>query len=479
MSFLRSRKFKIGAYGAAVTAVLLLIAVAVNFVAILLTERKNAFIDLTAEKAFELSSDARNVFAAIPDPVRVTVLAKRETFESLNPYCAQVVYILDQAVMENDVISVRFVDPLENPEVAASFPGAQCSQGDLVVENLNTGRFYEIGFADLFFFSSSGTSITGSKAEAVIASRLMSMTSGEEYDVTFTTGHNEDEAASFKDLLTLNNYTISTVSATGVIEPETMCVIIVSPKVDFSMEEIQQLERFMRNDGEYGKSILYFASIEQPDLPNLGSFLSNYGINVCQEVVGETNNNYTFGESNYYALSGYLEEVYSAKALSAGLMCISPYTRPVEQLFTDSSNVRTAPLMSFSPSALAIDLIDSSKYRSGSDGDLYSAVVAEQYEYINGVGEKNSKLAVFGTSYFINDSMLSTESLGNAEYMVGVMSQLAPNETSVEIAPKSILGGYMSINNRTAAILGIVFVAVVPLIVLAIGAFVFLRRRNK
>ena len=479
MSFLKSHKFKIGAYGAAVTAVLLLIAVAVNFVAILLTERKNAFIDLTAEKAFELSADARKVFEEIPDPVRVTVLAKRETFESLNPYCAQVVYILDQAAMENEAITVRFVDPLENPEVAASFPGAQCSQGDLVVENLDTGRFYEIGFADLFFISSSGTSISGSKAEAVIASRLLSMTSGEEYDVTFTTGHNEDDAASFKDLLTLNNYTISTVSTTGVIGPETMCVIIVSPKVDFSGEEIQQLERFMRNDGEYGKSILYFASIEQPDLPNLGAFLSNYGINVRQEVVGETNNNYTFGESNYYALSGYLEEVYSAKALSAGLMCISPYTRPVEQLFTDSSNVRTAPLMSFSPSALAIDLIDSSKYRSGSDGDLYSAVVAEQYEYINGVGEKNSKLAVFGTSYFINDSMLSTESLGNAEYMVGVMSQLAPNETSVEIAPKSILGGYMSINNRTAAILGIVFVAVVPLIVIAIGAYVYLRRRNK
>ncbi len=479
MSFLKSRKFKIGAYGAAVTAVLLLIAIAVNYVAVLLTERKNAFIDLTAEKAFELSADARKVFEEIPDPVRVTVLAKRETFESLNPYCAQVVYILDQATMENDAITVRFVDPLENPEVAASFPGAQCSQGDLVVENLDSGRFYEIGFADLFFFSSSGTSITGSKAEAVIASRLMSMTSGEEYDIAFTTGHNEDEVSSFKDLLTLNNYTISTVSATGVIEPETMCVIIVSPKVDFSGEEIQQLERFMRNDGEYGKSILYFASIEQPDLPNLSAFLSNYGIAVRQEVVGETNNNYTFGESNYYALSGYLEEVYSAKALSAGLACISPYTRPVEQLFADSSNVRTAPLMSFSPSALAIDLIDSSKYRSGSDGDLFSAVVAEQYEYIHGVGEKNSKLAVFGTSYFINDSMLSTESLGNAEYMVGVMGQLAPNETSVEIAPKSILGGYMSITNRTAVILGIVFVAVVPLIVIALGVYVYLRRRNK
>jgi len=135
--------------------------------------------------------------------------------------------------------------------------------------------------------------------------------------------------------------------------------------------------------------------------------------------------------------------------------------------------------MSFSPTSMAIDMVDSSKYRSGSNGDLYSAAVAEQYEYVSGEGERLSKLVVFGSSYFINDTMLSTESLGNAEYMVGVMAQLAPNETSVEIAAKSILGGYMSISSRTAAILGIVFVAIIPIIVILMGVYVYMRRRNK
>ena len=167
------------------------------------------------------------------------------------------------------------------------------------------------------------------------------------------------------------------------------------------------------------------------------------------------------------------------KALNAGLASISPYTRPINILFVNSSNVRTAPLMSFSPSSMAIDMVDTSKYRSGSDGDLYSAAVAEQYEYVSGEGERMSKLCVFGTSSFINDTMLSTESLGNAEYMVGVLAQLAPNETSIEIAAKSILGGYMSISNKTATILGVVFVALVPLAIIATGVYVYIRRRNK
>ncbi len=479
MKFLTSRKFKIGAFGAAVTAVILLIVLAVNYIAVLLTDRKDAFIDLTAEKAFELSEEAREVFANLEDSIRVTVLFSKESYETLNPYCAQVVYILDQAEKENEKVSVRYVDPLENPEVAASYPGAACTQGDMIMENTESGRFYEVPFSDMFFFGNSGN-ITGSKAEAVIASRMMSMTSGKSYNIAFTKGHGEDETEELRSLMELNNYTISDISTvTEDIPEDTLCLVIVAPKVDFSNEEIMKMEQFMRNSGDYGKSILYFTSVEQPVVPNLAAFLANYGFEITTEIVGETDSRYTFGDSQFYALSGYLEENYSAKALSAGLASISPYTRPISILFVNSSNVRTAPLMSFSPSSMAIDMVDTSKYRSGSNGDLYSAAVAEQYEYVTGEGERMSKLVVFGTSSFVNDTMLSTESLGNAEYIVGVMAQLAPNETSVEIAAKSILGGYMSISSRTASILGVIYIAIVPLMIIAAGIYVYIRRRNK
>ena len=456
MKFLTSRKFKIGAFGTAVTAVILLIVLAVNYIAVLITDRKDAFIDLTAEKAFELSDEAREVFANLEDAIRVTVLFSKESYETLNPYCAQVVYILDQAEKENDKVSVRYI-----------------------MENTESGRFYEVPFSDMFFFGNSGN-ITGSKAEAVIASRMMSMTSGKSYNIAFTKGHNEDETEELRGLMELNNYTISDVSTvTEDIPEDTLCLVIVAPKVDFSNEEIMKMEQFMRNGGDYGRSILYFTSVEQPEVPNLAAFLANYGFEITTEIVGETDSRYTFGDSQFYALSGYLEENYSAKALSAGLASISPYTRPINILFVNSSNVRTAPLMSFSPSSMAIDMVDTSKYRSGSNGDLYSAAVAEQYEYVTGEGERMSKLVVFGTSSFVNDTMLSTESLGNGEYIVGVMAQLAPNETSVEIAAKSILGGYMSISSRTATILGVVFVAIVPLLIIAAGIYVYIRRRNK
>jgi hypothetical protein len=75
--------------------------------------------------------------------------------------------------------------------------------------------------------------------------------------------------------------------------------------------------------------------------------------------------------------------------------------------------------------------------------------------------------------------MLSTESLGNANYLVSAMNQLAPNEISIDVASKSILGGYMSISSGAAKWLGIVFVGLLPAAVIAMGIWVYVRRRNR
>ena len=480
MKFFQSKKFKIGAYASAVTAVVLLLVVALNVIAVQLTEKKDAFIDLTEQKAFALSDQVREVFRGIEQPIRVTVLSDRETYTTLNPYCAQVAYILDQAVKENEQIQVEYIDPLKNPEIKASFPDQYCTQGDMIMQNLDTMRTFEIPFIDLFYLSGDGRSISGSKAEAVIASRMQSMGSGEVYSVVFTSGHSENEAEGLRSLLELNNYTVSDAATiTGDIGEETLCVVICAPKTDFSTDEIVKLEQYLVNDGKYGHSILYFASIEQGPLPNLESFLANYGIQVSSEVVGETNSNYVYGDSNYNALTGFLEEVYSGRARSMNLGTISPYTRAVNLLYESSSSITTQAILNFSPDAIAVDMVSGTKTRDGKGGDLYAMAVSTQKEYVTGEGERSSRLAVFGSAQFADDNLLSTESLGNAEMLISVMGQLAPNETSIEVAPKSILGGYMSITQKAATILGIVFVGVLPVLVLLAGIYVYSKRRNK
>ena len=480
MDFFRSRKFKNGAYGAVITVVVLALVVALNIVAILLTERSGAYIDLTAEKAFEVSDEVMEVFAAIQDPVRVTVLYDEYDYAGINPYCAQVQFILSQAELANENITVRYIDPVENPEIQASYAQLDCTQGDMILENMNGGRAFELPFSDLFYFNSSSTGITGSKAEAVIAARMMSLTSGETFTVAFSTGHGERELGVLREQLKLNNYTVVDVATTtNEITADTLCLVIAAPTVDFSTEEIQKLEAFLRNDGAYGRSILYFGSIEQPALANLEGMLANYGFRIGSEIIAETTSNYIYGGQASYALIGYLEDQYSAGSYNLGLACISPYTRSLNILFSESANVRVAPLFNFSPTSLAIDPLNSANYISGGEQQLYGAGVAELYEYVSGEGERVSRLMVVSSVFFADDTMLSTESLGNANYLVSAMNQLAPNEISIDVASKSILGGYMSISSGAAKWLGIVFVGLLPAAVIAMGIWVYVRRRNR
>ncbi|MBQ9958744.1 MAG: hypothetical protein IJP01_00150, partial [Oscillospiraceae bacterium] len=205
----------------------------------------------------------------------------------------------------------------------------------------------------------------------------------------------------------------------------------------------------------------------------------NYGFRIGNEIVAETNANYVYGGQASYALIGYLEDQYSAGSYNLGLACISPYTRPLNILFSESANVRVAPLFSFSPSSIAIDPLNSSNYISGSEQDLYGAAVAEIYEYVSGEGERVSRFMVMSSIFFADDTMLSTESLGNANYLVSTFGKLAPNEISIDVASKSILGGYMSITAGAAKWLGIVFVGLLPAAVIAMGVWVFIRRRNR
>ncbi|MBQ4094218.1 MAG: GldG family protein [Oscillospiraceae bacterium] len=480
MNFFRSRKFKNGAYGAVITAIVLALVVAVNVVAVLLTERSGAYIDLTAEKAFEVSDEVMEAFESIEDPVRVTVLYDEYNYATINPYCAQVQFILQQASLANPNITVRYIDPVQNPEIQGSYAQLDCTQGDMILENMSTGRAFELPFPDLFYFNSNSTGITGSKAEAVIAARMVSLTSGETFTVSFTTGHGEKELAVLREQLKLNNYTITDVATTtNEIPADTLCLVIAAPTVDFSEEEIRDLEEFLRNDGKYDRSILYFGSIEQPALTNLEGLLANYGFRIGNEIVAETNANYVYGGQASYALIGYLEDQYSAGSYNLGLACISPYTRPLNILFSESANVRVAPLFSFSPSSIAIDPLNSSNYISGSEQELYGAAVAEIYEYVSGEGERVSRFMVMSSIFFADDTMLSTESLGNANYLVSTFGKLAPNEISIDVASKSILGGYMSITAGAAKWLGIVFVGLLPAAVIAMGVWVFIRRRNR
>lgn len=76
--------------------------------------------------------------------------------------------------------------------------------------------------------------------------------------------------------------------ALGNIDAECDMLILVAPMSDFTPEQVQALEAWLVNDGQYGRTLFYAADVSQPELPNLEGFLREWGVSVDDGAVFET-----------------------------------------------------------------------------------------------------------------------------------------------------------------------------------------------
>ncbi len=478
---MKSKKFKYGALAVVITALAVVFAVGVNVLASLLSDRLGLSLDLTASKAFSVSGDVVEAFGAIDVPVRVTVLYERTEFAESSPYFAQVCTILDKAEDVNGNIEVRYISPISEPSVKSEYPELSVREGDIIIHNLSSGRSREIGIDTLFTMSSDGAAIASSQAEEVLASNLLAMTGDNSAGVAFTSGHGEAAHADLAALLTLNNYSVSEIGTLVEDIPEDVAVLFINePMSDFTKAEIDKLDSFLYNGGRYGTSIVYFASIGQPELTALEEFLQSYGIEVSDSYVRESDPNHVVSEMDGATIVSYLDDTVCAGASSKSGYSISAFTRSLHILYSQSGSVSVTPVLGFFDTAYEYPI---SGAEEGAEvelrGDLYAAVRA-RISVLEDGEPKSSNLVVFGSELFVYDGgFLTTDGINNAEVIVGLMDFIAPSSISISASPKTLGGSPISLSQGDAKTIGTVFMVVIPALVLVAGTVVFIRRRNR
>ena len=76
------------------------------------------------------------------------------------------------------------------------------------------------------------------------------------------------------------------------------------------------------------------------------------------------------------------------------------------------------------------------------------------------------------------DSFKAQISFANADFLVELTGTLTGRDSQVIIAPKDMAAKYLDIASDGASFMRILFIGVLPVGCLAVGAFVFLRRRH-
>jgi hypothetical protein len=439
--------------------------------------------DLTRGKIFKLAPETIKNIGALEGDITIYVLAREETFTETSVYNAQANEVIRQYEKNSGAIRVVYVDYVKDPTFASAFPDLLMKHGDILV---SCGEKYSlVKTEDLFNYAagaSGNLSIVSSRAEEALYTAILRVTSDRAVEVTVITGHAEYTMKDFSELLEKNNYVLRSVNlAAGEIAPLTDLVLIIAPKFDYSEEELGKLDDFLINDGNYGKTILYCADAEQPELPAIATFLREWGVGVEDGAVFETNEQRVYNYHPFYAVADYAEETYAGLLKNIAKPMLMPISRPLAVLFEYRNNYSVKTLLEFAasagvrPSGAPPDFTADDAVRRGP----IPALVLCDYSVLDretGRSAMASHLLVSGSAGMLDAYGVNNPSFSNAEYLVNILNVLSGRDDILPFRPKSFAGNNLNLSRTTVNVLGTILILVIPLIILAAGLVVWIRR---
>lgn len=497
-----TRKLRYGAMATGLSVIVVAAVVLLNVVVGILADRFPLTFDLTKDKTFSLSEQGAAVAESLKKDVQITVFADESLFNTPNfgderDTILRQFYQLtrEYGSRTGGKVKVSYVDLTSNPNLESQYTdySNELTTGSILFEAGD--RHQLIQYSDLFSVEQSYTSAAGytvtSLVEQKLASCLNAVASENQTVVTMLTGHGEDTTAIslLQQLYELNGYTVETVDFTTAqeIHEDSKALILVGPTKDFSEEERNRLQEWLSNDGNLQRNLLLFCAL-RTNLPVLYGFVeADYGIQITNNVIQETNNNnlvmdYYYGRA--IAISSILDT--DLTEASAGKRVLMP--NPIQLVTTKDSDITkdnpsNASLITFGSTAKLLELTDADDSDTESepfDADSYPVTAmayAERQGIINNTESVSSHVLVSGSVQMLY--YLSQSGYYNEDLLISAMNTMSGNTDAVVISGKPLNSEMLNFSNATTQIVGLgIFTIGIPAVTLIICLVVFFKRRH-
>lgn len=505
--------FKRGGYAVAITAVVLAGIIVFNVLLSAIASRFMLEYDMTSGKTNTINEENISYIQEIESEVTVTMCAKAEDYyggymdyyaknlygltSDHSDYYKQTVNLIEKYNNYNKNIKVKFVDTQDSSftEITSKYSKESLNYGDIIVSATQNGkeRYKIIGFKDIYSIEVDDTyaaygytvsSLVGNKIETALTSAIAYVTSSETKKVAFITGHSKDDySESYRELLKTNNYEIDIISDSMIskISSKYDAIFIVAPTIDFLENELDAIATFLDNDEKYNKGLVYFADATAPYLPNLAGFFEEWGIEVGEGILFETyESNYMPGSPT--TLGSYPEgEDDLIKNIE---FCLSGYNVPIKPLFEQQSTKTVTTLISTPNTVVAAPVGTPNSWKGADDyePDSYATLIQSQrstYDEDNNLIKNN--VIVFSSFEFIYSDYAEYESVGNKNIVLSAADRaVGAEDTGISFVQKVISNESFSssVTQSAANIVIIVFMAVLPILCIAVGIYVYIRRKN-
>ena len=482
---LNKKRIKRGVLSAAFTVTVVAAIVVLNVIVGIISDRVNTKADLTTAGIYSLDEQTEEYLNTLDSDVKLTVLKSEKAFEAQDSSYKQVNEILKRMEAKSEHIALEYLDINQNPNYTAKFKGETLAENYIVAECEKTGRHKVISPYEYFSFDQNYLQygmyiVESSNIEQEAVSAMMYVSSERLVRVAFTEGCGEADSSALRELLSRNGYEVETLqlATTPEIDAGIDFVVINAPALDIDREQLAKLDRFLDNGGEYGKTVMYFASTVQPKTPNIDEFLSDWGLAVGFEVIGQSDESrLTSADTLYAHLQQICDTEYTKTVYGSGLYTFGIHLRPV-YASENSTADRVALMKTFDRAflfPLDKELAEGFDVDKAERGEFNDAVVSSR---TNTSGAK-SRVCAIGSEMLASNAYMSYSNSDNAEFFTGIWDSISGRDRGVTIKAKSLVPAVFEMNVRTANTLAVILCIAVPVLIITLGIVIWARRRHR
>ncbi len=472
----KTRTFKMGAYSAALSALVILIVVAVNVFAGLLPASATV-LDLSKEGFLDLSPETEEIVGRVSQPIHIYLVTQAGYEDNV------IEQVLERYREMNSLITVSVIDPVASPTFMEPYTDETVYNNSLVVTSATRSkyiRYEEIYVANeisAYTAETAGQTTTDVLLEECLTGAIDFVTRETLPKLYVLSGHNEmpiDET--LRASIERQNISVEELNLLTANEVPADCnaLFLYSPTADPDMGEIRKIEAYLQRGG---RLILITDHTEIDHLPNLLLLMEYYGVEAVSGVVMELDTAYSIQNNIYYLLPSQsihdiMNPLIQTKKLN--LMPIAHGLVPTEETI---AGVTVSPLLVCSDSSYAkTDLGGSLEQADGDVGGPFALGMTVQAATRSGA---ESRLVWFTTSGMLNASVDSMVSGANTTMFLGALNWTCSDEDAVTIPAKNISIKSLVIPTAASTFWSAVLIGVVPGIFIAAGIAVWVVRRRR
>ncbi len=470
----RSKGFRSGAYATLVSVLVIAAVIVVNMIVSAVDIRK----DLTSDGKYSLTKETEELISDLEDNVTFYYLTK----DGASISWLDIFFKLYEKGSKK--IDFKTVDLLVNPKFAEQYTDEKVMQYSLIAVNEATGQSKYIPYEDMLLTELSidpytyeyKENVVGLDIEGQLNAAIQHVTSGKQINFYAATGHGElalgTEGQTLLRKANVSYQTIELMTAERI--PEDCDVLYIAvPTTDYTDAELEVIREYTAAGGD-----LLIAAVYQEGLENFNRLLADYGVKLENGIIFEGNSNYYIPGYAYYLLPKIGADHEITKSFYGTKYVPMPTAFALSVTENVSSGLSRSVLLSTTGEAYLKKVqngyVDSALK---ADGDLegpFSVGIYVKNE------ENGSEAVIFSAATIFTDDYLKTNSYANADLLTNSVNYMAEAEVVSTVRTISLDEEEMIVVTASEAnAIGIMFVIVIPVLLIAVGIVVLLRRKSK